>query len=980
MLRIDRGQLLSMTGIVALFVINAGIALRNTQEVQESEAWVAHTHEVLAELAAILSALTDAETGQRGYLLTSAEPYLQPYQDALTKLAGHLRHVEKLTADNPEQTARVNDLEPLIAKKLSELQRTIDLFRNAPDQEHGFAAARQLVRTDQGKLTMDGIRAVVAQMVQTEQRLLHDRDEAAKKTYRTAVFTTLVALTLGLGLVAGSFSLVQRNLALRQRAAEAIHSERERLHTTLISIGDAVIVTDRASRVTLMNPVAQDLIGWKGDPIGQPLDKVFCILNEQSRQPVESPVSRVLREGTVAGLANHTVLIAKDGMEVPIDDSGAPIRDAHGDIIGVVLVFRDIRERRRTESALQQQQARLRLLLEHTPAPVAMFDREMKYLYYSPRWLVDYGLGDQDLTGKSHYEVFPNMPQRWRETHQRCLAGAVEKNDEDHFIRPDGKEEWLRWEVRPWTDERGTIGGIIIFSEIITERKRGDEVLRQSERRFHQLADLMSQLAWMARPDGYIYWYNRRWFEYTGTTPTEMEGWGWQSVHDPHELPQVLQCWKASIASGQPFDMVFPLRGADGRYRPFLTRGMPLRGEDGRILHWFGTNTDISDIMEKEEALREADRRKDEFLAMLAHELRNPLAPIRNAVEVLRLSGPTEPPLQQAREMIERQVNHLVRLVDDLLDVSRITRGRITLQKGPVDLATVIVGATESCRPLIDARGHDLRVSLSSTPVRVEGDPTRLTQVVLNLLSNAAKYTPEGGRIDLTVCLEPGEAVIRVRDNGVGIAPELLPKVFDMFTQAERTLDRSQGGLGIGLTLVQRLVELHGGSVQASSDGLGRGSEFVVRLPILPLAMPPAGGLRKEGEPSGERSGLPGRRILVVDDNSDAAASLAMLLRFLGHDVRTTYDGPSALQIAAEYRPHVTFLDIGLPGMDGYAVARQMHAMPTLDGMVLVAITGYGSAGDRRRSEETGFYAHMVKPVEFAAVQELLAAVTPPNR
>jgi signal transduction histidine kinase/CheY-like chemotaxis protein len=367
--------------------------------------------------------------------------------------------------------------------------------------------------------------------------------------------------------------------------------------------------------------------------------------------------------------------------------------------------------------------------------------------------------------------------------------------------------------------------------------------------------------------------------------------------------------------------------------------------------------------------LRDTDRRKDEFLAMLAHELRNPLAPIRNAVQVLRLRGPLEPALQSARDMIDRQVGHMVRLVDDLLDVSRISRGKITLRCEPVELAGVVASAVESSRPLIEARRHDLQVELPAGPVRVQGDHTRLAQLVLNLLNNAAKYTPEGGHIRLAVSTMDHQAVVQVRDDGVGIVPELLPKVFDLFTQAERTLDRSQGGLGIGLTLVKKLTEMHGGTVEAHSAGPGRGSEFVVRLPLLAERRSAGSGPGANGQLVKSSA----RRILVVDDNVDAADSLAVLLRLLGNDVRIAHDGPAALEAAGAYWPDVVLLDLGLPRMSGYEVCRRLRDGQFANGPLVVALTGYGQDEDRRRTREAGFDRHLVKPVNPDELREVLA-------
>ena len=426
----------------------------------------------------------------------------------------------------------------------------------------------------------------------------------------------------------------------------------------------------------------------------------------------------------------------------------------------------------------------------------------------------------------------------------------------------------------------------------------------------------------MAHPDGSIFWYNRGWYEYTGTTPAEMEGWGWQSVHDPEVLPTVVERWKRSIETGEPFEMVFPLKGADGQFRPFLTRVNPLRAAEGEILYWFGTNTDISEIKRMEEALREADRRKDEFLATLAHELRNPLAPIRNSLEILKLPRVDAETLEESRAMMERQVHHLVRLVDDLLDVSRVMRGKITLRKELVELATIVARAVETAQPLIGLQGHHLELSIPSDSLLVEVDPVRLTQAIGNLLSNAAKYTEPHGRIWLSARSQNDQVVIEVRDNGIGIAPDMLPHVFELFAQADHATTRSQGGLGIGLTLARNLIEMHGGTIEARSAGLGKGAEFEVRLPLVP---PESRG--KVEEPAFEQEARrPGRRLLVVDDHKDSALSLARLLRMRGHEVKVVHDGPAALAMVEDsYLPEVIFLDIGMPGMDGYDVARRMR-------------------------------------------------------
>jgi PAS domain S-box-containing protein len=664
-----------------------------------------------------------------------------------------------------------------------------------------------------------------------------------------------------------------------------------------------------------------------------------------------------------------------------------PVLSESGEVEAVAGTTRDVTDRKRAEEALRESEGRFRGLMEQAPFSIQVFAPDGRTLQVNRAWEELWGV---TLGQIADYNVLhdPQLEKKGIAPYlRRAFAGepveipAIRYDPNETIPNRTRHLDPLRWVsavAYPLKDDAGRVREVILVHQDITDRKRAEEALGESEEKFRLLADTIPQLAWMARPDGHVFWYNRRWYEYTGTTPEQMEGWGWQVVHHPDTLPGVLRRWRQSIASGEPFDMVFPLRGRDGQYHPFLTRVNPLRGEAGRILYWFGTNTDISDIKRMEEELRQADRRKDEFLATLAHELRNPLAPLRNSLQILKMPRVDAATVQQTREMMERQVHHLVRLVDDLLDVSRVMRGKITLHRESVELATVIARAVETAKPLIEVQGHRLDITLPPDSLLLDADPVRLVQVVGNLLTNAAKYSEANGRIRLTARREGAGVALLVRDTGIGIAPDVLPHVFELFVQADHASTKAQAGLGIGLTLVKNLVEMHGGTVEAHSDGPGEGAEFVVRLPLM------AGQRQEPGaEEDGERREMPGpapgHRLLVVDDNRDAALSLATLLRLQGHEVEVAHDGPSALELARSLRPALVFLDIGMPGMDGCEVARRLRQTPGLEKTVLAALTGWGQTEDRRRTAEAGFDHHLVKPPELRAVESLLASLQRPS-
>jgi PAS domain S-box-containing protein len=630
-------------------------------------------------------------------------------------------------------------------------------------------------------------------------------------------------------------------LQARHQAEEALRKQSEWLRITLASIGDGVISADAMGRVTFMNGVAEELTGWPhAEAIGRPLSDVFHIVNERTRQPVENPALRALEQGAIVRLANHTILIARDGTERPIDDSAAPMRDASGAMLGAVLVFRDVTER------------------------------------------------------------------KWAERSRALLAAIVEAS-QDAII-----SKTLDGVIRSWNAGAERLFGYT-----------ANEAIGQS---------------------------------ITLIIPPER--------HD--EEHKILE----RIGRGERIEDFETVRVAkDGRRIDISLAVSPLVDEDGHVIGASKVARDITERKRAEAALREADRRKDEFLALLAHELRNPLAPLRNGLQVLRLAGGDADTVTQVRMMMDRQLGHMVRLIDDLLDIARIGQNKIELRRARVPLASVIDSAVETARPSIEAEGHELTVSLPGEPLFLDADLTRLAQVFSNLLTNSAKYTRPGGHICVTANRQGENVVVTVRDDGIGIPPGSLSRVFDMFSQVDRSIERATGGLGIGLALVKGLVEMHGGRVTAESDGPGKGSTFTVRLPAFDTIPDPVASVTVEDLPIAAGNA---RRILVVDDNRDGALTLARMLKLLGNEVRTAHDGIQAVGKAEEFRPDVIFMDVGMPGLNGYEATRRIRKQAWGRNAIVIALTGWGQEGDRIQSREAGCDGHLVKPVNLTDIEKML--------
>jgi PAS domain S-box-containing protein len=521
-------------------------------------------------------------------------------------------------------------------------------------------------------------------------------------------------------------------------------------------------------------------------------------------------------------------------------------------------------------------------------------------------------------------------------------------------------------------DEIGVV--IDAFNKMLDDVQSHARALETSEKLYRAIGESINYGVWVTDADGRCIYISDSFLKLVGLTMEQAINDGWVSVLHPDDIEDTMAAWKECAHTGNNWYREHRMLGVDGKYHSILAQGVPIRNDAGQIMRWAGINLDISRLKNTERALLEADRRKDEFLATLAHELRNPLAPIRNAVRILDSDAADERQRKWGREVIARQVQRMSLLLDDLLDVSRITRGQLELKKDYVDLKAVVGVAVETARPLLDGKQHQLTVSLPGENVKLEADPLRLSQVIGNLLTNAAKYTDTGGRISLSARRENAELVIAIRDSGIGLTQESIPGLFTMFSQVNSAIDRAEGGLGIGLALVKGLVALHGGRVEVRSEGLGRGSEFIIHLPHKVLA-PRATAEVEEESGAANANVVRHCRVLVADDNRDAAESLAMVLRFAGYEVFIAFNGAEALALGEQERPRAAILDIGMPGMSGHEVARRMRLEAWGRNAVLIALTGWGQEQDKQAAKAAGFDEHMTKPVDPDKVERLLAAL-----
>ena len=877
---LERQIPLAFTLALVLLLGIAIVSYRSLTGMRNTARLVAHSYEVIAKLEEVFSLFKDAESGVRGYVLTGNEEHLEPYTVAMQVIDQRLQQLRQLVADNPAQQPRIETLERLKTERLTILKDGV-----ARRRETSLAAMLATRPSGRGKEVMDEIRRVVADMEQEENRLLLTHEQESQAATRRALWlipfgSLLAVLVIGLANIAIHQELAKRRRAeqvmaqakadlekrVEERTAE-LNQQREFLRVTLRSIGDGVVVAHPNGKVSFLNQVAESLTGWTNEEAaGKEIEEVFKIVNEQTRRTVENPITKVIREGKIVGLANHTILISKDGTERPIDDSGAPIIDAQGKIVGAVLIFRDITERRRTE----KQQALLAAIIESS---------------------------DDAIVGKNLDGIITS----WNEGAQRIFGYTAEEVIGQPITRliPDDRQ-----------DEE---------PQIIEKLKRGERI-------------------------------------------------------DHFESVRIRK---------------------DGRLIDVSLTISPIKDSAGHVIGASKIARDISErkqaeaeraeLLAREQAARQqaevASRLKDEFLSTVSHELRTPLNAMLGWVNLLRAGRLDEATASRALETVERNARAQNKLIEDLLDVSRIITGKLRLDVQPVDLVAVVEAAIETVRPTAEAKGLRLQSILDPLAGPISGDPNRLQQVVWNLLSNAIKFTPRGGRIMVRLERINSHVEIIVSDTGQGISPEFLPYVFERFRQADSSSTRVHGGLGLGLAIVRHLVELHAGTVQAYSLGEGQGTTVKVLLPLTVTAYTiPALGDRHpavgDSLPDTIYPSLSGVRVLVVDDEADARELIGVLLKQCGASVTTAASASEALERLEQESFDCLVSDIEMSEMDGYVFIRQVRKQERERGATrkipAATLTAYAGAEDRTRALLEGYQIHLAKPVE---PRELVATV-----
>jgi len=1071
-LQFETRLLAAFAAAVLLLALLLGSTVKAVREYEQAAQTVAHTHQTLTEISRARAGVLLLETLTRGYVISADAGLLPQRGAALAELEAALGQVQTRSADAAQQQRRwlrlraVADQRIAISNQLTHLRQSAGF---GPAQAYFLSAPVEEIRT----LMLE----VLQEMETAEQHLLHLR-LAERQRMQTFVLAFDVLLALALfALLSGAFALIRRQLRALEASRHALALSEQSLSTTLHSIGDAVLATDTQGRITRMNAVAERLTGWPlAEALGRPVDAVFRIVNEQTRAPVEVPVARVLASGELQGLANHSVLIARDGREWPIADSAAPIRDAVGQVGGVVLVWRDMTVERLAErtvrehnqmleasvrertAQLRQSEQRLRLFIDHAPAGIAMLDRDMRYLAVSRRWLMDYRLGEQDLIGRSHYEVFPEISERWRDIHRRCLAGAVERADADSFPRGDGSVDWVRWEVRPWFDAAGHVGGIVLFSELVTERWRSERQRSAEQsvleaistgRPLNEILALLAHEVEALLPgalcsillldgDG----IHLRYAAAPSLPPAFTRAIDGQAIGPQagscgsaayHKEPVLVSdiatdplwadyaalvlplglraCWSTPVLSGAGQVLgVFALyyresRSPGGVERQLIERWTWLssiaiehRRQEDELRQ---SNADLerrvaARTVELERARLEAVRLaqvKDTFLATMSHEIRTPMNALLGMLELLALRSQDG---EQTRmlDVAQHSGKSLLRIIDDILDFSRIEAGKLEIQAEPTSIAELIELTADSFMPI--ARSKGLRLLYSVSPQlspALRADRLRLRQILNNFVSNAIKFT-ERGEVQIRAELierQPQSDRVRlsVSDTGVGIAAEVQARLFQPFSQADSETTRRYGGSGLGLAICQRLAELMGGQIELhSSPGQGTTLSLSLELPRIDAAeWQAAQAAQAQGRtapnspgvgappPSVAQAQAAGTLVLLVDDHASNRDLLIEQLRILGYAAQQAATSMQAWRKWESAHYGLLITDCHMPDMDGYQLTRRIRHQEAETGRArtpILAWTANALSDVAAACAEAGMDDILVKPAGLSALRAKL--------
>ncbi|HLJ18396.1 MAG TPA: PAS domain S-box protein [Bryobacteraceae bacterium] len=814
-----------MLSIVAIVVFN----YTDWRRFQTATGQAAQTREILAATEQVFSTVKDAESGQRGYLLTGQSSYLKPYQSAVTNLPGLLARLAAAAAAKPAQAARAARIQMLVREKLAELQRTIDVRR-----EKGLDAAIAIVQTGKGQQLMDEIRSLCAGATESEyEDLLEHSSDAQLQADRSRLITTAGGLVLFVLLVLAGRA-TNRAMSQREELLGKLDESRQQLQTTLVSIGDAVMATDLQGNITFVNPVAESLTEWTLKEIaGKPLDSVFRILNEDTKAPVENPVTRVLRDGQIAGLANHTVLLNKNGSEVPIDDSGAPIRNQQGEMTGVVLVFRDITERRSAERAIE----RWKQIFEKAGFGMTVMSPDGKFEAVNAAFAAMHGYSVDELNGKSMFDLAAPESQEDLTARMRGTGEVGHQLFESVHVRKDDVKLTCLVDMSLFQDRQGAGSYRIAYVSDISDRKQAEEAIRESEERFRTLAAALPELIWSAGPDGSIEYVNPLWREYAGWSANQPANQDpWTELLHPEDRERYLQGWSKSLGTGAGFEVQCRLRRAsDKAYRWFLCRAVPVRDSSGKIVRWLGGCTDVHDQMESaaqlqraNDALRRSNADLEQFAYAASHDLQEPLRMVAIYTQLLQ---------QEYRDKLDdtahmyidfavRGARRMEALLKDLLSYSRITSAP-TGHIETVQASEALIAALLNLQAAIQENGAV--ISSGELPT-VRMAKFQLVQLFQNLIGNALKYRrAERPTITIQAERQGRDWLISVRDNGIGIERQYLTQIFGVF---RRLHGNEYDGTGIGLAMCQKIVERSGGRIWAESEP-GKGSTFFLTLPAV---------------------------------------------------------------------------------------------------------------------------------------------------